>query len=92
MRRSSLLLVFTINRHYFLGRFEFVHVSQNWYVPVLGTSTKIFAGIRPVTMETRCFLKRLEFQRYPPKDLCTARYDRKSSEKKTTNLSKTPKK
>ena len=33
-------------------------------------------------METRCFHKKLEFQRYPPKDFCTARYERKSSKKK----------
>ena len=37
--------------------------------------------MRPVTMETRCFHKKLEFQRYPPKDFCTARYDDKSSKK-----------
>ena len=33
-------------------------------------------------METRCFHKKLEFQRYPPKDFCTARYQQKSSKKK----------
>ena len=27
---------------------------------------KIGPGIRPVTIETRCFQKKLEFQRYPP--------------------------
>ena len=37
---------------------------------------------RPVTIETRCFHKKLEFQRYPPKDFGTARYERKSSKKK----------
>ena len=49
--------------------------------------------IRPVTMETRCFHKKLEFQRYPPKDLCTAHYEHKSSifffqtfQKKTKNI------
>ena len=35
--------------------------------------------IRPVTMETRCCQKKLEFQRYPQKDFCTARYEHKSS-------------
>ena len=39
-------------------------------------------GIRPVTMETRCFHRKLEFQRYPPKDFCTARYEHKPSKKK----------
>ena len=54
--------------------------------------------LRPVTMETRCFHKKLEFQRYPPKYFCTAHYERKSSKKsfklfkKVSNLSKTPKK
>ena len=43
-------------------------------------------------METRCFHKKLEFQRYPPKDFCTARYEHKPSEKKASNVSKTPKK
>ena len=43
----------------------------------------ILETIIPVTMETRCLHKKLEFQRYPPKDICTARYERKSSEKKT---------
>ena len=33
-------------------------------------------------METRCFHKKLEFQRYPPKYFCTARYEHKSSKKK----------
>ena len=33
-------------------------------------------------METRCFHKKLEFQRYSPKDFCTARYERKSLKKK----------
>ena len=46
----------------------------------------------PVTMETRCFHKKLKFQRYPPKDLCTARYEGKSSKKKVSNFSKTSKK
>ena len=56
------------------------------------------SAVRPVTMETRCFHKKLEFQRYPPKYFCTARYERKSSKKsfklfkKVSNLSKTPKK
>ena len=48
--------------------------------------------IRPVTMETRCFQKKSEFHRYPPKDFRNARYERKSSRKKISNFSKTPKK
>ena len=43
-------------------------------------------------METRCFHKKLEFKRYPPKDFCTARYEHKSSKKVVSNFSKTPKK
>ena len=39
--------------------------------------------VRPVTMETRCFQKKLEFQRHPLKDLCTARYEHKPWTKKT---------
>ena len=38
--------------------------------------------IRPVTMETRCCQKKLEFQRYPQKDFCTARYEHKSLKNK----------
>ena len=41
----------------------------------------ISCTVRQGTMETRCFHKKLEFQRYPPNDLCTARYERKSSKK-----------
>ena len=48
--------------------------------------------VRPVTMETRCFHKKLEFQRYPPKDLCTARYEHKSSKKKFQTFQKPRKK
>ena len=53
-------------------------------------SDPIINGLRPVTMETRCFRKEFEFQRYPPKDFCTARYEHKSS-KKSFNFSKSPK-
>ena len=49
-------------------------------------------GLIPLTMETRCFHKKLEFQRYPPKYFCTARYEHKSSKKMFSNFSKTPKK
>ena len=49
------------------------------------------ATLRPVTMETRCFHKKLEFQRYPPKDFCTARYEHKSS-KKSFKLFENPEK
>ena len=48
--------------------------------------------LRPVTMETRCFHKKLDFQRYPPKDFCTARYERKSSKKKFQTFQKPRKK
>ena len=51
-----------------------------------------FKAFTPVTMETRCFHKKVEFQKYPPKDLCTARYERKIFEKKVANFSKNPKK
>ena len=40
-------------------------------------------------MERRCFHKKLEFQTYPPNDLCTARYEHKSS-KKSFKLFKNP--
>ena len=52
--------------------------------------TKKEKKVIPVTMETRCFNKKLEFQRYPPQDICTARYERKSSKKNVSNFSKTP--
>ena len=45
-----------------------------------------------VTMETRCFRNKLEFQRYPPKDIYTARCDRKSSKKKFQTFQKPRKK
>ena len=48
--------------------------------------------LRPGTMETRRFHKKLEFQRYPPKDFCTARYARKSSKKKFQTFQKPRKK
>ena len=48
-------------------------------------------GITPVTMETRRLHEKLRFQRYPPKDFCTARYERKSS-KKSFKLFKNPEK
>ena len=48
--------------------------------------------IKPVIMETRCFHKKLEFRRYPPKDLCTARYEHKSSKKKFQTFQKPRKK
>ena len=48
--------------------------------------------VRPVTMETRCFRKKLEFQRYPPKDFFTARYEHKSSERKFQTSQKPRKK
>ena len=55
-------------------------------------SEKKMGLLRPVTMETRCFHKKLEFQRYPPKDFCTARYERKSSKKKFQTFQKPRKK
>ena len=49
-------------------------------------------GLIPLTMETRCFHKKLEFQRYPPKYFCTARYEHKSSKKKFQTFQKPRKK
>ena len=49
-------------------------------------------NLRPVTMETRCFHKKFELQRYPPTDFCTARYEHKSSKKKFQNFQKPRKK
>ena len=43
-------------------------------------------------METLCFHKKLEFQRYPPKDFYTARYERKSLKKKLQTFQKPRKK
>ena len=48
-------------------------------------------ALRPVTVETQCFPKKMEFQRYPPKDFCTARYERKSSKKKFQPFRTNPK-
>ena len=48
--------------------------------------------IRPVTMETGCCLKKFELQRYPPKDLCTARYEHKSWGEKFQTILKNEKK
>ena len=42
-------------------------------------------------METRCFHKKLEVQRYPPKDFCTARYEHKCW-KKCSNTFQKPRK
>ena len=63
---------------------DLAHNLPNWQV----YGNLDFLG--PVTMETRCFHKKFEFQRYPPKDFCTARYEHKSS-KKSFKLFKTPK-
>ena len=61
-----------------------------------GTPTLVAApetlAVRPVTMEPRCFREKLEFQRYPPKDFCTAGYERKSSKKKFQTIQKSRKK
>ena len=46
---------------------------------------------RPVTMETRSFHRKLRFQRYLPKDFCTARYENKSL-KKSFKLFQNPEK
>ena len=51
---------------------------------VLRTVQEKYRALRPVTMETRFFHKKLEFQRFPPKHFCTARHERKSSKKKQT--------
>ena len=67
-------------------------------ISVLPSSTRVelclptLGALIPVTMETRCFHKKLEFQRYPPKDICTARYERKSSKKKFQTFQKPRKK
>ena len=45
-----------------------------------------------MTMETRCYQKRFEFQRYPPKDSCTARYEHKFWGGKNPNFQKNMKK
>ena len=45
-----------------------------------------------MTMKTVCCLKKFEFQRYPPYELCTASYDHKSFTKKVPKLKKTNKK
>ena len=50
------------------------------------------AFFRPVTMETRCCQKKFDFQRNPPKDFCTARYEHKSSKKKFQTFQKPRKK
>ena len=42
---------------------------------VLNVNRLFDTAFIPVTMETRCFHKELEFQRYQPKDFCTARYE-----------------
>ena len=55
------------------------------------TKCKTQETVSPVTMETRCFDKKLGFQGYPPKDFCTARYEHKSS-KKIFKLFKNPEK
>ena len=52
----------------------------------------VIERLRPVTMETRCFHKKLEFHRYSPKDFCTARYGHKSSKKKFQTFQKPRKK
>ena len=39
-------------------------------------------------METRWFHQKLQFQRYPPRDFCTARYEHTSSEKKFRTFQK----
>ena len=61
------------------------HYSGTNFIAVL-TALRIrivkeTSAVIPVTMETRCFHKKLEFQRHPPKDFCTARYEHKSSKK-----------
>ena len=69
--------------------FTFIIPTQESESHIL--SRNQFSDLIPVTMETRCFHKKLEFQRYPPKDFCTARYERKPS-KKSFKLFKNPEK
>ena len=52
---------------------------------------KLIEG-RPVTMETRCCQKKFEFQRYPPKAFCIARYEHKYSKNKFQTFQKRRKK
>ena len=64
------------------------HTNQEYICP--GTDLGHEMDLRPVTMEAS--RKKLELRRYPPKDFCTARYERKSSKKKFQTLKKKRKK
>ena len=55
----------------------------------IDTDIKKMCYLRSVTTETRCVLKKLEFQRSPLKYIWTAQYEHKSSKKKVLNFSKT---
>ena len=61
----------------------FVFCLQKWSQTLL---------LRQVTMETQSFHKKLEFERYPPKYFCTARYERKFSKKEFETFQKPRKK
>ena len=62
------------------------------FLPAKQPTKSTTCTIIPVTMGTRCFHKNLKFQRYPPEDFCTARYERKSSKNKLSNFQKPRKK
>ena len=64
-----------------------------WQMRCRLSNTAAKSGVlRPVTMETRCFHKKLEFQRYPPKDFCTACYEHRSSKKEFQTFQNPPRK
>ena len=69
--------------------------GDRWWAPawrLIQTHLGAAVYLRPVTMETRCFRKELEFQRYPPNDFCTACHERKSSKKRFQTFQKRRKK
>ena len=57
----------------------------------IDTRIIIFTGMKTGDNGNAMLPKKFEFQRDPPKDFCTARYEHKSSKKKFQNFSKTPK-
>ena len=69
-----------LKRKFATSRF---HYHRSWR-----KSPSIRTALRPVTVETRCFHKKLELQRYPPKDFYTARYEHKSWTKKFQTFQK----
>ena len=97
-------MVFPMFKFWFVSSFSIAPITQKTQLTSIGSQNRAKVPIswlffrigfcslvRPMTTETRCFHKKLEFQRYPPKYFCTARYERKSSEKKI-KLFKNPEK